>query len=177
MHPPLTKKQVKAKEWISPNSEAFEALQKIVLSKNILNDFTHLTKFCHTGVLEAYHSWYNKWAPKRQHFSYTGMIIRSQLAVMDLNVGRKLEQATTQQGDKRYNINVSKITKNWSSKPINEKKDRTYLHIMVKETIESAANDQRLENSILPSLSRNIASIPKPEKSTVVQNQLSRFRN
>ena len=45
--------QVKAKEWISPNSEAFEALQKIVLSKNILNDLTHLTKFCHTGVLEA----------------------------------------------------------------------------------------------------------------------------
>ena len=43
--PPLTKKQVKAKEWISPNSEAFEVLQKIVLSKNILNDLTHLTKF------------------------------------------------------------------------------------------------------------------------------------
>ena len=33
VHPPLTKKQVKAKEWISPNSEAFEALQKIVLVK------------------------------------------------------------------------------------------------------------------------------------------------
>ena len=66
VHPPLTKK--KAKEWISPNSEAFEALQKIVFSKNILNDLTHLTKFCHTVVLEAYHSLYNKWAPKRQHF-------------------------------------------------------------------------------------------------------------
>ena len=177
MHPPLTKKQVKAKEWISPNSEALEALQKIVLSKNILNDLTHLTKFCHTGVLEAYHSLYNKWAPKRQHFSYAGMITRSQLAVMDFNEGSKLEQATTRQGDKRYNINFSKITKNWSSKPIKEKKDQTYLHKMVKETIESAANGQRLENPILPSLPRNIASVPKPEKSTVIQNQLSRFGN
>ena len=36
VHPLLTKKQVKAKEWISSNSKAFEALQKIVLSKNIL---------------------------------------------------------------------------------------------------------------------------------------------
>ena len=36
VHPLLTKKQVKTKEWISSNSKAFEALQKIVLSKNIL---------------------------------------------------------------------------------------------------------------------------------------------
>ena len=40
------------------------------------------------------------------------MITRSQLAVMDFNEGSKLEQATTQQGNKRYNINFSKITKN-----------------------------------------------------------------
>ena len=60
VRPHLTRKQVKAKEWISPNSEAFEALQKIVLSKSILNDLTHLTKICPTGVLEAYHSLYNK---------------------------------------------------------------------------------------------------------------------
>ena len=170
MHPPLTKKQVKVKEWISPNSEAFKALQKIVLSKNILDDLKHLTKFCHTGVLEAYHFLYKKWAPKRQHFSYAGMITLSQLAVTDFNEGSKLEQATTRQGDKRYNINFSKITKNWSLKPIKEKKDQTYLHNMVKETIESAANDQCLENPILPSLPKNIASVPKPEKSTVIQN-------
>ena len=97
---------------------------------------------------------------------------------MDFNEGSKLEQATTtRQSDKKCNTDFSKITKNWSSKPIKEKKDQTYLHKMVKETIESAANDQRLENPILPSLPRNIASVPKPEKSTVIQNQLSRFGN
>ena len=105
-----------------------EALQKIDLSKNILNDLRHLTKFCHTGILEAYHSLYNKWAPKKQHFSYAGMITRSQLAVMNFNEGSKLEQATARQGDKRYNIKFSKITKNWPSKPIKKKKDQTYLH-------------------------------------------------
>ena len=115
--------------------------------------------------------------PKRQHFSYAGMITRSQLAVMDFNEGSKLEQATTRQGDKRYNINFSKITKNWSSKSVKEKKDQTYLHKMVNETIESAANDQRLENPILTSFPRIIASVPKPEKFTVIQNQLPRFGN
>ena len=56
VHPCLTKKQVKAKEWLSPKSEAFEALQNIVLEKKVLEDLANLTKFCHTGVLEIYHS-------------------------------------------------------------------------------------------------------------------------
>ena len=76
-HPKLSKKEAKAKEWISPKSEAFEALQSIVLCKNTLSDLEHLTKFCHTGVLEVYHSLYNRWAPKGQHFSYAGMLARS----------------------------------------------------------------------------------------------------
>ena len=65
-HPHLTNKQVKAKEWLSPKSEAIEALESIVLDKNILED---LTKFCHAGLLEVCHSLYNKWAPKRQYSS------------------------------------------------------------------------------------------------------------
>ena len=81
----LTKERIKAKEWISPKSDAFEALQSLVICKNTLKDLAHLTQFCHTEVLEVYHAFYNKWAPKRQHFSYAGMLIRSQLAVMDFN--------------------------------------------------------------------------------------------
>ena len=60
IHPRLTKKQIKGKEWLSPKSEAFEALQNIALDKKVLEDLSHLTKFCHTGVLEIYHSLYNK---------------------------------------------------------------------------------------------------------------------
>ena len=48
---------------------------------------------------------------------------------------------------------------------------------MVKETLESATHYQRLENPILPPLPGNIASVPKPGKSTVIQHQLSRFGN
>ena len=70
--------------------------RKIVLDSKVLNDI--LTKFCHTGVLEVYHSLYNKWAPKRQNFSYAGMLARNQLAVMDFHLGSNLKQAKTKKG-------------------------------------------------------------------------------
>lgn len=80
-HPPLPRKKAKAKEWIKANSDAFLPVQSIVLNKTLLADLNHPTRFSHTGTLEVYHSLYNKWAPKSQHFSYLGMITRSQLAV------------------------------------------------------------------------------------------------
>ena len=52
------------KQWIDPTSEAFDALQRIVLGKNLSNDFKHLVCFSHTGELEVYPSLYNKWVPK-----------------------------------------------------------------------------------------------------------------
>ena len=84
-HSRLTKEQQKAKEWLSPRSEVYQALQKIVLDKDELKDLSYLTKFSHTGVLEIYHALYKKWAPKRQHFSYLGMITRSHLTIIDFS--------------------------------------------------------------------------------------------
>lgn len=59
VHPRLTKKQVKAKEWLQLKSEAFEAQESNVLDKKILEDLPYLARFCHTGTLEVYHSFYN----------------------------------------------------------------------------------------------------------------------
>ena len=174
-HPRLTKKQIKAKEWLSPKSEAFEALQNIILDRKILDDLPYLKKFCHTGVLEVYHSLYNRWAPKRQHFSYAGMLTRSQLAVMDFNEESQLEQATTEKGEKRYNVQFSKVTKNWSSKPLKKPKDHSYLRQIVKETIECASKSECLERPVIPNLPKNIASTPKPEKTVIINSQISRF--
>ena len=79
VHPRLTKKQIKESEGLPPKPEALEALQNIVLDKKLLEDLSYLTKLGHTGVLEIYHSLHNKWAPKKQHFSYLGMLVRSNL--------------------------------------------------------------------------------------------------
>ena len=38
-------------------------------------------------------------------------LARSQLAIMDFNKGSNLEQATTERGKKRYNVQFSKIQK------------------------------------------------------------------
>ena len=65
-----------------------------------MEDMPYLIKFCHAGVLEVYHSSYNKWAPKRQHFSHAGLLARSQLVIMDLNEGSNLKQAVTENGEK-----------------------------------------------------------------------------
>ena len=69
------------------------------------------------------------------------MLTRSQLVTMDFNEGISLEQAMTGKGNKVFNIIFSKVTKQWSAKPIKGKKDLGYLHQMVKETIKSAAKN------------------------------------
>ena len=112
----------------------------------------HFTKFSHIGNLEVYHSLYNKWVPKSSHFSYRGMIARSQLAAIDFNSGSNLVQAKTVQGNPRYNISYSKITKNWSAKPIKEQKDRKFFKDMVNRAKEIVANKIELPLPALPEL-------------------------
>ena len=162
------------KEWISPKSDAFESLQSIVLCKNTSKDLAQLAQFCHTEVLEVYHALYNKWAPK-WYCSYVGMLTRSQLAVMDFNEGISLEQATTGQGDKHFNVTFSKVTKKWSAKPIQEKKALWYSHGMVNETIELAAKNEKFNDLAISKLPRNVAGVQKPHKAFVIKNQKSRF--
>ena len=52
------------KQWINPTSEAFDALQCIVLDKNLLNGLKELVCSSDTGELEIYHSLCNKWVQK-----------------------------------------------------------------------------------------------------------------
>lgn len=52
------------------NSPAFKALRGVVTDKLLLKTLPHLTKFCHTGELDIFHSMLLKYCPKRQHFHY-----------------------------------------------------------------------------------------------------------
>ena len=97
----LTKVEQRGKLWLKEGSEAFKALQEIVFEKKLLSDLEHLTKYSHTGNLEVYHALINKYAPKREHFSYRGMICHTQLAAMDHNAGAQLPQARLKDGTPR----------------------------------------------------------------------------
>ena len=86
-HAPLSTEKKKRKyNWLSPTSESFKALQDIAFSNSILKDLPYLTKFSHTGTLEVYHSLYNRWLPKSIHFSFHGMIARTQCVIFYISI-------------------------------------------------------------------------------------------
>ena len=72
-------------------SNAIVALEVIVTNKKLLKGLEKLTEVHHTGEFGSYHSVITKYAPERKHFSYNGMVARTQLAILDHNakVGRK----------------------------------------------------------------------------------------
>ena len=91
-----------------------------------------MTRFSRTESLEVCYSLLNKWVPKSTHFLYEGMIVRSQLAAADFNLGSDLEQKTTKMGKECFDAAFSKITNHWSAKPIKVAKNREKFHNMVK---------------------------------------------
>ena len=153
------------KLWLNPISDAFKALQSIVLEKHVLVHLKYLTKFSHTGILENFHALYNKWIPKSQHFSHLRMVTRSQLSVMDFNSGNDLPQAKTNGSQGKYNCGYSKITKRWSSKLIIVKKYKTHYFEMIDRTVEVIKNKIQLPLPKLPeNLPKNIAPTERPNK-------------
>ena len=61
------------------------------MQPKLLKDLSKLTDFCHTAGVEVHRSMILKYCLKREHFSHSGMVARTQLAAMDnnLNTGRK----------------------------------------------------------------------------------------
>ena len=104
---------MKSKAWLKESWFAYATLKKIALDKRLLNDPKYLTDFNHTGTLEVHHSLYNKYSPKPLHFSYPGMIVRAQLAVLDFNSGAGLVHRKNKQEDLQYKHQFSKITQSW----------------------------------------------------------------
>ena len=111
----------------SPTSELFKALQDIAFSNSVLKDLSYLTEFSHIGTLVVYHSLYNRWLPKSMHFSYHGMIARTQLAILDFISGININQATTKEGKRRYNTSFSKMTATWPAEPTNDKSQKKFF--------------------------------------------------
>jgi len=120
-HPKLTKQQCKEIQWLKSGSPAHVALEEVVYNKNLLRDIVKLTEYHHTGNLEVFHSLLLKYAPKRKHFSYQGMVGRTQLAVMDHNTNSDRQQATSK-GENRYKVVFPKNRKTWVAKPIPQEK-------------------------------------------------------
>lgn len=173
-HPPLSKEEASRKPWLKPNSPAFNALRKVVENKSLLGSLKYLTEFKHTGTLEVYHSLYNKYCPKRLHFSYESMIARSQLVALDFNSGNFIH-AKDKSGNLRYKQQFSKVTQSWVVKKITEKKDHTYKEYLMDEAfyLQNSNKKHEMPTLVYP---KRITQAEKPDKKSAVKHIRSRFK-
>lgn len=58
--------------YLKRTSPAFKALKDVVSAPALLKLLPKLTKFCHTGTLEVFHSFLLRFCSKRQYFPYPG---------------------------------------------------------------------------------------------------------
>ena len=79
-------------------------LQNIAADENTLKDLKYLTTFSHAVISEVYHTLYNNWVIKRQHFLSLETVTSNQLAIMDFKKDSELERGTTKIGGKRHNV-------------------------------------------------------------------------
>ena len=177
-HHKLSRKEQKAIQWLKPGSSAHAALDEVVSNQRLLKDLEKLTEFHHTGDLEVYHSSMLKYLPKREHFSYRGMLARLQLAALSHNHNCDRKQAAVGSGENkgmaRYKVECPKRTNEWVAKPIKEKKTNGHLKVMMKKVLEAKEAD--ITDSVdIPVLPRNIAKKARPEKDTVVNRHISRM--
>ena len=104
-HPPLTDGQIRKKKWLIPGSNAYVALEEVILDSRLLQAPGKLTEFCHTGELEVHHSLMLKYCHKREHFSYNGMFARTKHTALDHNSNpgrKKAVRPATKSVSRRY---------------------------------------------------------------------------
>lgn len=78
----------------------------------------HLSKFCHTGNLEFYHSFLTKYFPKRQDFNYDHLNCRTTIVDIDHNVSQNRDQTVDEHGIDVNKTVCSNEVSNWVAKPV-----------------------------------------------------------
>ena len=107
------------------------ALKEVTWKPKLLKDVCLLADFVQTGCLEVT----KKYVNKSQHYSYNGVVSRTQLAVIDpyCNVGKG--ESTTASGDECYKCIYPKLQKQWVVKPIYEEKTSQFVHDLLRDAI------------------------------------------
>ena len=110
-HPPLVEDEPRKKKWPTTDSPAH------FKERHSGSKHHRCHKETSNGCpgLESFHSLINKYSPNWQSFSHKGMIVCTELAVLDHNDNLEKEQATTADGTPRFNVVLSKRTKHWFS--------------------------------------------------------------
>lgn len=170
-HPPITPEQNRVKKWLNPRSEAYAKLKRITEDKTFLKDIRRASNYCHTGEIESYHSTRLKFLPKRLHYGYIGMFLRSIIAILDHNnnVGRKAKSQRPQ---------YSKVSGRWVMKNVYEPKTSTWKCNIVSRVLSHFMDPG---SSVLPRVTKpanipaNIAPVPRPSIQDLKRSYQTRY--
>jgi hypothetical protein len=176
-HGRLSRSKERKTKWLEAGSAPHVALEEVVLNRKLLKDIAKLTEFHHTGNLEVFHSLLLKYVPKRTHFSYNGMLARTQLAVIDNNFNTGRMHATVKQGkakgEKKYKVVFPKGRQSWVAKPVLERKSFAFIQNLMEDVMSFQNN--KVQTSLV-SIPKNIAPTPRPNKVEVIAAHRSRMR-
>jgi hypothetical protein len=126
--------------------------------------------------LESEHSVVNKYCPKRQHFSFKGMVARTELAALDHNANLDRQQAVTATGEERSNVVFPKRTQNWVAKRIMQPKKHSWRLGVAETAMRIKCGEvDAVEIAVPDYVPENIAKVPKPPKEEAIQQHRSRF--
>ena len=170
-HERLTADQKKKKKWLKQNSVAYAALHDIVTNKLLLRDMEKITKFCHTGNIEVFHSFLLKYCPKRQYFPYETMKARLMLAALDWNC-QKREIITDENDETVQDVVYTKRRRHWILRN---------RYIIIHTHVDNIMNEiikHKSSLNVLPPIEtpENITLIAKESKPIIHEMQkFSRF--
>jgi hypothetical protein len=110
---------------------------------------------------------------KKKKIDADQMDARTKLAVIDHNLSQNRGQKIDAQGQSVYKTAYSKGTGKWVAKPV-YKKVLKWVSTMMKMCV--LQKEEMIFPKIVTKIQGNIAPIPAPVKSELVQNLISRFK-
>lgn len=171
-HPPLSDEYKKQKLWLLPDSKPYEVLKEIICNKKFLTDLKQTKNYVHTGRLESYHNLRLKYVPKRVHFSFKAMYIKSIIAIIDHN---------SNLNKKKIGLNYlfSKPTGKWVTKNIYEKGTNNWRDEIINTILDhlNGVEMSPLKTPLNVTLPKNIAPIDRPALEIMQNSHHSRFLN
>lgn len=174
-HGPLESDKERKTKWLKPGSPPHEALTKILRDTRLLKDIQMATYAMHTGGLECYHNMLLKYCSKRLGFSHEGMLMRTELAVLDHNFGLGRKQAACKDGRLKYKIVFPKRTREWVAKHRYEPKCYLWRRDILRDVIAIKQGKLSVIERDLLNLPENIASKQRPCVQSVIEKTKSRF--
>ncbi|KAM4652911.1 uncharacterized protein O3C94_015114 [Discoglossus pictus] len=154
-HTQYSNEDATERPWLVDKSIAFEELNELVNSTQLLKDLHQVKEFCHTGDIEMFHNMIFKLRPKGIHFKMDALKARTKLAVLahnykinhsDSKIGCVGEGIRTIHSRKRCLVS-RKVKMKTQVRPIHETNSFDCLFSMLSDVI-SMASGQIAHSSI-----------------------------